>query len=105
MESYAMSEYRRGADFERKVVNDYEARDWTAHRTTGSKGVYDVWAHKMGEVHIIQCKLTGRITKLAKEQLRCMAEENKFRAFIASNHKGTIVMEELTIVEVSSACG
>ena len=97
-----MSEYRRGADFERKVVNDYRNRGWVAHRTTGSKGVYDIWAHRQGEVHIIQCKLTGKITKLAKDQLRLMGEENNFRAFIASNDKGAIVMEELTIVEVSS---
>lgn len=90
-----VSEYRRGADFERKVVLDYKARGWEAHRCTGSKGIYDIWAHKLGEVHLIQCKLTGRIGKAAKEQLRMMAEENKFRAFIATNDRGTIVMEEL----------
>ena len=90
-----MSEYRRGADFERKVVNDYKARNWYASRTPGSKSPIDIIAFRDGEVHIIQCKLTGRITNAAKEQLRCMAAENKFRAFIARNDRGTIVMEEL----------
>lgn len=94
-----MSEYRRGADFERKVVNDYKARNWYASRTPGSKSPIDIIAFRLGEVHIIQCKLTGLMTKAAKEQLRLMAQENGFRAFLCWNNNGKIETEELVEVE------
>ena len=94
-----MSEYRRGADFERKVVNDYKARGWYASRTPGSKSPIDIIAFRAGEVHIIQCKLTGRMSGAAKEQLREMAHENWFRAYLCWNDKGAIRFEELVEVE------
>ena len=96
-----MSEYRRGADFERKVVNDYKARNWYASRTPGSKSPIDIIAFKGGEVHIIQCKLKREgMSKAAKAQVRELAMENWFRGFLCWNDKGKIQWEDLTIVEV-----
>jgi Holliday junction resolvase len=51
--------YRRGADFERKVVDLFRSVGYSASRTGGSHGIYDVIAVNRERVCIIQCK-TGK---------------------------------------------
>jgi Holliday junction resolvase len=51
--------YARGADFERKVLADLALNGYRVLRAAGSHGKADVIALKMGEVVLVQCKLTG----------------------------------------------
>ena len=53
--------YRRGADFERRVVADLSAHGYVTVRAAGSHTVADVYAFRFGEVVMAQCKRDGRL--------------------------------------------
>lgn len=53
--------YRRGADFERRVQADMERRGWVTVRAAGSHTVADVYAFLNGRIAFIQCKRNGRL--------------------------------------------
>lgn len=55
-----MSNYRRGADCERRTVAEYRENGWWATRTPQSRGACDVVALRFGEIHMIQVKCGGR---------------------------------------------
>jgi Holliday junction resolvase len=55
-----LTQYSRGADFERKVKADLQKHGWFAYRIAGSRGPVDVLAHDPGGTVVnIQCKLNG----------------------------------------------
>lgn len=53
--------YRRGADFERRVVKDLEGRGWSVVRSAGSHKPTDVVAMLRGSTVCVQCKRDGRL--------------------------------------------
>ena len=57
-----MTNYRRGADFERRVCVDLTSYGWASFRSAGSRGVADVLGIRPGEVALIQCKTDGMIS-------------------------------------------
>jgi hypothetical protein len=58
-----MTQYSRGADFERKVKKDLIAHGAMVDRTAGSRGTHDLVAIWPGpEVVLIQCKRDGRMS-------------------------------------------
>jgi Holliday junction resolvase len=61
--------YRRGADFERRVVKDLEGRGWSVVRSAGSHKPADVVAMLHGSTVCVQCKRDARLPP---------AEWNKF---------------------------
>jgi Holliday junction resolvase len=67
--------YRKGAEFERKVQKAYEGLGWSVTRQPKSQSPYDLIAVQYEEgagyhfVHLIQCKLAGKISKAEKEEL------------------------------------
>lgn len=56
-----MTNYERGAAFERQVKADLEANGYVAVRAAGSHSPVDVYAFRSGEVVFVQCKLNGRL--------------------------------------------
>ena len=53
--------YRRGADFERRVAADLSAHGYVTVRAAGSHTVADVYAFRSGEIVMAQCKRDGRL--------------------------------------------
>lgn len=51
-----MTNYARGADFERKVQAHLESEGYVTVRSAGSKGAVDVVALKQGETLLVQVK-------------------------------------------------
>lgn len=110
-----MSNYSRGADFERAVVKHLEKEGYLAFRCAGSKGNSKVdviaippisipfsalWQAQVDENHLrgllIQCKISGAISKFEQKQLSEAAEKYGFCAIIAKkaeDKKGEIVLE------------
>lgn len=110
-----MSKYSRGADFERAVVKHLEKEGYLAFRCAGSKGNSKVdviaippisipfsalWQAQVDENHLrgllIQCKISGAISKFEQKQLSEAAEKYGFCAIIAKkaeDKKGEIVLE------------
>lgn len=56
-----MTNYQRGADFERRVAVDLTAAGYAVFRSAGSRGIADLLAIKPGLILLIQCKRSGEI--------------------------------------------
>lgn len=89
-----MSNYRRGADFERRVKERLEGQGWTVFRTAGSHSPADLIALKSErgqlfgsplrpDVHLIQCK-SGKtaMTKRERTEFRDFAHALGAEAFV-----------------------
>lgn len=53
--------YRRGADFERRVASDLEGYGYVTVRSAGSHSPADIVAMRDGETVCVQCKRDGRL--------------------------------------------
>jgi len=56
-----VSQYARGAAFERAVRHHLEDDGYDVIRSAGSKGAIDIVAMKPGELLFIQCKISGTV--------------------------------------------
>lgn len=83
------SKYHKGRYFEYKVKKLYESDGWFVIRAAGSKGVADLVAiAKDGkEVHFIQCKKHGVLSKQEREQLVAKAYTYNAVPILASQGK------------------
>lgn len=93
-----MTNYSRGADFERKVRDVLISQGALAViRSAGSRGILDLVAWMSnGDVLFIQCKLNGKISKADKDTLRDMAETVGAKAVVASRpRRGKIQMQRI----------
>lgn len=66
-----MSHYRKGADFERKIVNHLIENGYFAMRAAGSKGgsKADIIAFKPGQLLLIQAKTDGKLSAAEWNQI------------------------------------
>lgn len=86
-----MTFYQKGANFERKLVNEFWANGFTAIRAAGSgsapQPVPDIIAIKDSRVIILECKTTGketfRLDKMDVEKLNLFRERADCEAYIA----------------------
>jgi Holliday junction resolvase len=84
-----MTQYSRGADFERKVGKDLQAHGWFSNRSAGSRGVIDLMAVAPGpEVLFIQCKRDGRLSIEDRRDLYNLALAFHATPILAYNDKG-----------------
>lgn len=91
-----MTNYSRGADFERAVVKHLEQQGYLAFRCAGSKGakkVDVVCIVPNKKTHLIQCKLSGIVSKFEKEQLKIAAKGFGCLPVLASKENGKIRFE------------
>ena len=66
----ALTNYRRGTDKERRIVNKFRARDCIALRSAGSHSIIDVVVidYMNHEIKLIQSKL-GYLSKRKKKEI------------------------------------
>jgi len=68
-----MSNYRRGADFERTVQDDLEDKGYLVIRAAGSHGIMDLVAFTLRERFapplFIQCKTNGKMSPKERRDL------------------------------------
>lgn len=99
------SQYRRGADFERAVRDlCIKMGAVVVIRSAGSKGLLDLVAWMpSGETWFVQCKLTGKISKADRNDLRDIADIVGAQAVIAHKPgRGQIVLEMISGAGVQS---
>lgn len=73
-----MTNYSRGADFERAVKADLELAGWVAIRAAGSHGIMDLVACRRGSLIsplLVQCKLDGKMGPADRRELARVAYE------------------------------
>jgi Holliday junction resolvase len=96
--------YRRGADFERRVRADLTSRGYVAIRAAGSHGVADILAMKRFDTPLmVQVKKDGRLGP--KERCALVAEAKRAGAtpIMAAHVLGQGI--RYTIVSVMDAAG
>ena len=102
-----MTNYSRGADFERRVVKELTATGYYAMRSAGSHGIVDVvalcttdmWGR--GDVHdmLIQCKLKGVLSGRESNELFIVADKYDRLPILAKNNKGKTMYLRVDIYE------
>jgi Holliday junction resolvase len=93
-----MTNYSRGADFERKVMTDLAERGFECIRSAGSHGAVDVMAFKTGEHWAVQCKINGRISPAERKKLLAFAHIGSMKAIKAWRPKrGEIRYDEVGV--------
>lgn len=58
-----MTNYERGAAFERRVLEELRSRGYEVFRSAGSRGKADVVAIRPGRILLVQCKRNGEIPR------------------------------------------
>ncbi len=89
-----MSQYSRGANFERRVKRYLEEQGWVVFRSAGSHSPADLIALKTGEVNLIQCKLHGAISKKDREILKTLADELQVGVMLAYKDGTKLIIKE-----------
>lgn len=69
-----MTQYSRGATYERKIKKEYEAMGYYVIRSAGSRGPVDLVAINRDHFVFIQCKLRKPTAK-ERENARLFADE------------------------------
>ncbi|MFE5369219.1 group I intron-associated PD-(D/E)XK endonuclease [Streptomyces mirabilis] len=87
----AITNYRRGADFERAVRADLVEHGYEVIRSAGSKTKVDLVAIKTGELLLIQCKLAaGRLPSGEWNRLRALSRMCDARPVVARKVDGVV---------------
>jgi Holliday junction resolvase len=100
-----MTNYRKGADFERTVKADLMLRGYLVIRAAGSHGIMDLVAfrpprapYKTGEVWFVQCKTNGKMSPAERREFYETAARFGAWAVRASRPKrGGILYERLFV--------
>ncbi len=90
-----MSNYTRGANFERRVRAYFEKASWFVIRSAGSHSLIDLVAFKGGEVMLIQCKTDGVLSVGERQQLGELARETGCQVFLISRQGRKMISEEI----------
>jgi Holliday junction resolvase len=69
-----ITRYRKGADFERRVLKHLEKQGYVVFRAAGSKSPVDLVALRSGEVMLVQCRVDGRL-RGDREKLALLGQE------------------------------
>ena len=78
-----MTNYSRGADFERRIASDLADNGFTTIRASGSHGIADIVALKRGLILMVQCKINGRISPADRHDLADIAHKAGGIALVA----------------------
>jgi Holliday junction resolvase len=90
-----MSNYSRGADFERRVQKYFEKAGFFTIRSAGSHSLIDLVAMKGGEVQLIQCKTDGALLVAERQQLKELAKDTGCQVFLISRQGTKMISEEV----------
>lgn len=82
-----MSNYSRGAAFERATRHDLEDNGYEVIRSAGSKGKVDLVAFKRGEILFVQNKINGLCAPAERARLRDLAGMVGALPIVAYSHK------------------
>jgi len=82
-----MTNYQKGAAFERKVKADLISKGWFAVRSAGSHGAVDIIAHHKSFTLYVQVKLDGAFPPKERRELMRLAEKHGAAAILADKRE------------------
>ena len=86
-----MTQYQRGANFEREVKKYLEEMGYYVMRSAGSKGLADLIALKKGKTLLIQCKISGDISPKEFNAFTDLGRKLGVSTTLAKKVKGKVV--------------
>ena len=98
-----MTNYARGANFERDVKRDLEGRGYLVIRSAGSHGAVDLMAcHQNAGVAadwwLVQCKINGKASPAERNELYRIAEQcNAWAVIVSRPKRGAILYQRLFV--------
>jgi len=98
-----LTNYARGANFERQVKRDLEGRGYLVIRAAGSHGIMDLVAFKArwtdeGAIWFIQAKLNGKLSPAERKELfESALSRNAWAVIVSRPKRGKILYERLFI--------
>jgi Holliday junction resolvase len=93
-----MTNYSRGADFERTVKADLEEMGFFVVRSAGSHGAVDLLALSLHDQWAVQCKINGKMTPDERKKLLAVANVCHIKPMKAWRpSRGAIRYEEVKI--------
>ena len=90
-----MSNYSRGANFERRCKAYLVQQGWMVFRSAGSHSPADLIAMRGGEFILIQAKINGKLSFKERAYLWLVAEENNCQAMLAYRQGRKLILEEI----------
>ena len=92
-----VSNYSRGANFERQVIKILILKGYAAIRAAGSHSPADIWATKDGKLFFVQCKISGKLSPDEWNTFYDYATENNAIPIMASRPcRGAVAFHHLT---------
>lgn len=88
--------YRRGANFERKVKKWYEDKGDFVVRSAGSHSPVDLVVLRYGQTVLVQCKIDGKLPEEEEMALRKVATDHNCIAHLAYKGKAGIEIKVIT---------
>jgi len=98
-----MTNYARGANFERDVKRDLEGRGYLVIRAAGSHGIMDLVAFKArwtdeGAIWFIQAKLNGKLSPAERKELfESALSRNAWAVIVSRPKRGAILYQRLFV--------
>lgn len=90
-----MTNYSKGANFERRLVKHLRSQGMRAHRTAGSHTPIDVIAGADGKCYAFQCQLDKYFEPAKIEALKEEAKQFGAVPYLAWRDGGKLVIKEL----------
>lgn len=92
-----MTNYSRGANFERTVKADLEGQGYFVVRSAGSHGAVDLLALRLDDQLAVQCKINGKMTPNDRKKLLAVANVCRLKPVKAWRPKrGKIQYDQVT---------
>jgi hypothetical protein len=98
-----LTNYARGANFERQVKADLEGKGYLVIRAAGSHGIMDLVAFKSrwtdeGAIWFIQAKLNGKLSPAERRELfEAAFSRNAWAVIVSRPKRGVILYERLFV--------
>ena len=93
------SNYRRGSDFERKVMDVLRQRGFLCVRSAGSRSPVDVVAWNPAVTLLVQCKADGRMRAADRARLLAWAQDGMALLPVLAAKAGRGTVEFIAIAE------
>lgn len=88
--------YNAGRRFEYQVRDFLRSKGWWVLRSAGSKSPCDLVALRSGEMMLIQCKKSGNLSTVERDQLIELSREHQcLVVLVKRSEKGKLQFEEV----------
>ena len=90
-----MTNYSRGANFERRCIRHLTKEGWDCARTAGSHGAADIWAARGGEFMFVQCQIDNYFEVGKVAAVTELAQRHGAQSWLAWRDNKKLIMKQV----------